>query len=132
MKIRNGFVSNSSSSSFIVAVDDINSVEKVTITIDVDITKYADYFISTKEDLDNFIIDKYGFGDIDTLEKIFVDYGDFEHEEYEKLLDAIKRGKTIIAGSFTNEGQQDEYHLALNGIPKDAEGIEIIYNEPGF
>ena len=51
MKIRTGFVSNSSSSSFIVAAPPQKDSTKVTITIEVDLAEYANTTIKTVEEL---------------------------------------------------------------------------------
>jgi hypothetical protein len=56
MKVRSGFVSNSSSSSFIVAVEDETRV-KVKISFEADLEKYARRKLSTIEELNEYYDD---------------------------------------------------------------------------
>lgn len=134
MKVREGFVSNSSTSSFIVAVDDGGDVPKVTIQIEVDIARYADATIRTQEELDAYMIDRYAWGEKQTLEEVFEDYGgDHLKIQYEQMQKAIQNGKVVLAGGFSNEGMDAaEWFLADQGIPRDTKGVDIIYNVPGF
>jgi 3-phosphoglycerate kinase len=83
MKIRNGFVSNSSSSSFIVAVKGENSV--VTIPITVDLANYG-ISIETEEELLDFLKEKHGFA---TKEEILAD--EYVSEDYKKMSKLIKQ-----------------------------------------
>jgi len=119
MKIRNGFVSNSSSSSFIVAVDK-GKGGKFKISLEVDLEKLADKKISSVQDLD----------------KLAMEYGWDEEgnkETYERMKLEIEKGREILVGSFANDNYDPaEQLLCENGIPKDVEGITIIENEGGF
>lgn len=135
MKIRTGFVSNSSTSSFLIAADDNGEDTKVKIQIEVDISRYADTVMRTKEEVDAYMIDRHCWGDMKTLEDVFQSdwCGESLKEEYEKMIDAVEKGKVVMAGGFSNEySDAAELFLSCNGIPKDAEGVEIIYNEAGF
>ena len=55
MKTRTGFISNSSSTSFIVGIEDNTEVE---LRIKIDLANYGDV-IATKEELDEYFRDKY-------------------------------------------------------------------------
>ena len=82
MKIRNGFVTNSSSSSYIIAFKSITEEEKESIQSN-SIKEYIDLMerfafgnsivIKNKEDCDKYFIDHYSYKDIDTVYKIIND-----------------------------------------------------------
>lgn len=80
MKRRFGFVSNSSSSSFIVAVKDIKNTGDYPDFIFKLFNKMMDSFIEEKittiEELNKYFIDLYGYGDINTIEKLLDYYKD--------------------------------------------------------
>jgi len=81
MKIRNGFVSNSSSSSFIISSknDGKKSIEVRT-----------DYTFFDEEDLKEYYIDDYGFTE-DDFKKAKED----KKSDYNKALKEIKKGNKI-------------------------------------
>lgn len=108
MKIRSGFVSNSSSSSFIVVADKKNT--KMKITFEVDLTCFGKS-ISTPEEL-----------------KELFKYYELDDPSFLKAKDAIKKGKIVIHGSFCDSGNAIETFLCENGLKSDAKNpnIEII------
>lgn len=119
MKVRLGFVSNSSSSSFIVAVDK-GKGGKFRISLDVDLENLADRKISSLEDLDKYVLE-YGL-DVEWIK-----------ETYEEIKLEIEKGRDVLIGSFASDNDNPiEQLLCEKGIPKDVEGITIIENEGGF
>ena len=97
MKIRTGFVSNSSSSSFIVAYD--RELPKVTVKVSLD--SLIEHVLKTKEDLDSFFMEEYAYGE-DSLEEL-LEGDSYYKENYEDMLKAIEAGKTVGVGTASNE-----------------------------
>ena len=130
MKTRNGFVSNSSSSSFVIAVKDD---AKVQITVEVDLENFGTT-IETIEELDAYILDRYGYSgkSIDELCS--------ECEYTERIYDASKKeieaGKKVIHGSFSDDSYDNplEAYLCHNGLKGivDTDKIEVIDSEGGY
>jgi hypothetical protein len=120
MKCRNGFVSNSSSSSFIVASNPKKT--KFKILVEVDLNEYVDNTITTMEELD-------------AHKKKEEEYGEFDEAQYKKCAKAIKAGKTVFFGSFsTDDGDDTSALLAERGLKKEdmPKGAEIIFTQEGF
>lgn len=125
MKTRHGFVSNSSSSSFIVGVK--NGETKITIPIEVDLSKYHSKIIKTKDELDDYFIDYYGYK---TLKEL-LENDNCVLELYNKSLDILNKGETVIAGDFASDGDPLEAFLCENGFT-ESENITIIKNADGY
>ena len=128
MKTRSGFVSNSSSSSFVVAIKDRSKTStRIKIEVTIDLKDYATprNMIDSVEDLlVYFTRDCYM-----TAEETIAS------EKYQKCKKAIEAGKIILMGSFSSEsGDCEEVMLCeygLNSTCKDS-NIEIIEGEGGY
>ncbi len=119
MKTRQGFVSNSSSTSFIVGIEDSTEIE---LHIKIDLSNYGDV-VTTKEELDKYYNDRYWKYDEDE---------EWWKEEYEKCLAVITSGKKLVIGDFTDDGGDDmSAYLCNNGIP-ETPGIDVIHSEEGY
>ena len=116
MKTRIGFVSNSSSSSFIVAVDPKDS-GKIKIEIEINLDEYG-HRIKTMQEV------------LDWKEEYCVENDD---SRLLKMIAAIESGKEIITGHFADDtGDATELILCNAGIPKDTKNVEIIESEGGY
>lgn len=104
MKTRNGFVSNSSSSSFILPLN--GDDESVTITISLDTFKEMfdngdessiDAIVRTQDELKNYFINTEGIDEENFYETLLED--DYLERIYRESLEMINNGKTVIFGN---------------------------------
>jgi hypothetical protein len=117
MKIRVGFVSNSSSSSFI-----ISSFEKPKLTIEVDIEELSESIIDNKEKLDEYFLDYY---DYKTIEEMLAD-GDPLKKEYEKCLTELQLGSKIYIGQVSSDSYEPIENLLYNSGLSGKKNFEVI------
>lgn len=132
MKVRKGFVSNSSSSSFVVAVDNDTST-KITLSMEIDLADYG-HVLNTVEELDNYYLKEYVYG-LNTIEEWLKDEDDsWMHEQYKKSKKAIEDGKKVLIGWFSDDGDNAvESMLCNSGLRGIVEGdVEIIHSEGGY
>jgi hypothetical protein len=130
MKRRQGFVSNSSSSSFIIAVD--KEVKNEDLKVEVSIAKCVDARIETVEELQAYYEREYIWRGDDEKDLSFImalqNEGDWLVERYETAEQAIYNGKVIIMGSGSNEGDSAGelavYYGALNSLSMP--GVDVI------
>jgi hypothetical protein len=121
-------VTNSSSSSFIIAVEEkINPEAEIEISVKFKLSEILDYQISTIQELDRYFRDYYGWN---PTEDVIDEQDDWEIDQYERLKDCILQGKVLISGSGGNESdsavQQLIYYNGVKGIkfPGQLEVIE--------
>jgi hypothetical protein len=100
MKRREGFVSNSSSSSFILGVN--KNVNNEDIKIEITIEECIDKRISTIEEVKTHFVEYYGWADC-TWEDILEDSGEWMESRYAECVECIENGQDIIFGTASNE-----------------------------
>lgn len=130
MKYRNSFVTNSSSSSYIIAVKKENDElpqdiqEKLIEWAKNEI--FAGNKISTMEELEKFIIDEYGYRN-QTLEEILND-DEYAKNNYEELKEKIEKGFVVYKNWVSCEGQDEHLDMlsrAFNKLAKSENFEEI-------
>ena len=109
MKTRIGFVSNSSSSSFMFALPKEYD-GKIKIVSEVDL-KELGTICKTKKQLDRYLLDAY---DYKTFKELFEDFSHIK-KDYEEALSQIQEGKVIAIGNISNEGEPGTEYMLVEG-----------------
>ena len=123
MKIRSGFVSNSSSSSFIVAIPKDSKKVHITVNTTVDLLDHVEEVLKTKKEVIRYFTNVYGLDNC-------------SEEWLEKCFQAIKEGQEILVGSVSDENELDERILVdndfINNAKFDDDNIKVIHKETGY
>lgn len=108
MKYREGFVSNSSSSSFILSVDkDFEPYKyKIKIELEVELDRFQDKVISNIEELNEYFDYHYCSN--------FIEY-DYYAKRYYKMKEILDSGNKIFIGKLSSESDDEiSRHLYFN------------------
>ena len=125
MKTRLGFVSNSSSSSFILAVPKNTVRLSVSVKTSVNLFDFVQEVMKTRKDVIDYF-NAYFDRDISECPEGWLN----------GCLDAIERGDDVFVGSVSDESGISEALLVDSDFVSDAEfnidGIEVIHKEAGY
>ena len=124
MKIRTCFVSNSSSSSFVLA-SKLETTPKVQMMIEFELNELIDRKIKTVKELENYIIQEWGWKS-KTVEEV-LEQNEYLRDDYEEYLAKLKEGYTLYFGTISGDDGGIQSYLYYGGIemPK-IEGFETI------
>lgn len=145
MKVRNGFVTNSSSSSYVIAyrkmpeLDDetlhkypwlkgYGELLEKTLLAEGDCSDTTEGSIAnTKEELDQLFIDRYGWSKDKTVEDVIAHDDEGMYEHYEEMRKYVESGFNILFKSIDNN--DDVYMTILDNMAKDNDNLVILEGE---
>lgn len=136
MKIRSDFVTNSSSSSYVLAYKGLDtphpSIKSLNKMIEIVLFSDGGYEttrgekVRTIDELDCYMVDTYGYSDLNTIDKLLAadSYAKKIHTECVK---ALNDGYTIL---FKDVGYSDETLSALlHDIANEDIGVKILFSD---
>lgn len=136
MKIRSDFVTNSSSSSYVIAYKGLNtphpSIKSLNKMIEIVLFSDGGYEttrgekVRTIDELDSYMVDTYGYSDLNTIDKLLAadSYAKKIHTECVK---ALNEEYTIL---FKDVGYSDETLSALlHDIANEDIGVKILFSD---
>lgn len=136
MKIRSDFVTNSSSSSYVLAYKGLDtphpSIKSLNKMIEIVLFSDGGYEttrgekVRTIDELDSYMVDTYGYSDLNTIDKLLAadSYAKKIHTECVK---ALNDGYTIL---FKDIGYSDETLSALlHDIANEDIGVKILFSD---
>lgn len=136
MKIRSDFVTNSSSSSYVIAYKGLNtphpSIKSLNKMIEIVLFSDGGYEttrgekVRTIDELDSYMVDTYGYSDLNTIDKL-LSADSYSKKIHTECVKALNEGYTIL---FKDVGYSDETLSALlHDIANEDIGVKILFSD---
>jgi len=122
MKIRDGFVSNSSSSSFILSANKTTKNFKTKIIVD--IKDYITTTIKTENDIIKYF-NEYYYGKIENYNEL----DNYSKKIYNKIKKELNNNKIVLTGTFSSDGDSIEQFLYNNPLSFINKNIKVIQED---
>lgn len=136
MKIRSNFVTNSSSSSYVIAYKGLDtphpSIKSLNKMIEIVLFSDGGYEttrgekVRTIDELDSYMVDTYGYSDLNTIDKL-LSADSYAKKIHTECVKALNEGYTIL---FKDVGYSDETLSALlHDIANEDIGVKILFSD---
>lgn len=136
MKIRSDFVTNSSSSSYVIAYKGLNtphpSIKSLNKMIEIVLFSDGGYEttrgekVRTIDELDSYMVDTYGYSDLNTIDKL-LSADSYAKKIHTECVKALNDGYTIL---FKDVGYSDETLSALlHDIANEDIDVKILFSD---
>lgn len=136
MKIRSDFVTNSSSSSYVIAYKGLDtphpSIKSLNKMIEIVLFSDGGYEttrgekVRTIDELDSYMVDTYGYSDLNTIDKL-LSADSYTKKIHTECVKALNEGYTIL---FKDVGYSDETLSALlHDIANEDIGVKILFSD---
>ena len=136
MKIRSDFVTNRSSSSYVIAYKGLDtphpSIKSLNKMIEIVLFSDGGYEttrgekVRTIDELDSYMVDTYGYSDLNTIDKL-LSADSYAKKIHTECVKALNEGYTIL---FKDVGYSDETLSALlHDIANEDIGVKILFSD---